>query len=674
MKTISLALLLFLVAALLVAAGAPRSGIDVSGMDTTCKPCQDFWQYANGNWVAKNPIPARYPVWGTMSVLAESNRERLHSILDAAAADKAAPAGSNERKIGDFYSTCMATDEIDRRGDSPIRPQLDRIAKISSVKDLGDVIVQLQQQGRIAPVGITASPDLKNSKQMIANVSAGALSLPDRDYYFKDDPKSKQIRDEFMKHVSRTMQLLGDKPEQADAEAKMILAFETSFAEATPTNVQRRDPYSRYHKMGFVEMSALTPNFDWRPLFAEFHVETSAPVNVTEPKLLERLNTQLTASPLDDWKNWLRWRVANSAAPLLSKPFFDEDFAFSSTVLNGVKEQLPRWQTCTNTIDRSMGEALGQVFVQKHFPPEAKRSMHELVENLRATLRQELDSADWITSETRKNAVAKLGAFASKIGYPERWRDYSGLKIVPDSYYENARAAAHFNQLYQLAKIGKPVDRNDWTMTPPTVNAYYNPTFNEIVFPAGILQPPMFDLAADDAANYGAIGAVIGHEMGHGFDDQGSKFDADGNLKNWWTDEDRKKFEQRTGCVIDEFNTLEVGDGLHHNGKLVVGEAMGDLGGLTLAYKAYSRSLQGKEAPVLDGFTGDQRFFLAFARVWAGTYRPEAARLRLNTDPHPLPKFRANGTLQNMPEFRKAFHCQAGDAMVRPPENECRLW
>jgi predicted metalloendopeptidase len=674
MRTISLVLLSFLVAALLVAAGAPRSGIDVTGMDTSCKPCQDFWQYANGNWVAKNPIPARYPAWGTMSVLAESNRERLHAILDHAAADKSAPAGSNERKIGDFYSSCMATGEIDQRGDEPVRPQLDRISKISSVKDLGNAIVQLQEQGRIGPVGIVAMPDFKNSKEMIANVSAGALSLPDRDYYFKDDPKSRQIREEFVKHASRMMQLLGDKPDQADGEARMILAFETSFAEVTPTNVQRRDPYSRYHKMPFQQMSALTPNFDWKPLFAEFHVDAPTAVNVTEPKLLERLNTQLTASPLEDWKNWLRWRVVNAAAPLLSKPFFDEDFAFNSTVLNGVKEQLPRWQTCTNTIDRSMGEALGQVFVQKYFPPEAKRRMSELVENLRATLREQLDSADWIASETKKNAVAKLGAFASKIGYPERWRDYSGLKIIPDSYYENARAAAHFNQLYQLAKIGKPVDRNDWTMTPPTVNAYYNPTFNEIVFPAGILQPPMFDLALDDAANYGAIGAVIGHEMGHGFDDQGSKFDAEGNLKNWWTDEDRKKFEQRTGCVIDEFNTLEVGDGLHHNGKLVVGEAMGDLGGLTLAYKAYHWSLQGKEAPVLDGFAGDQRFFLAFARVWAGTYRPEAARLRLNTDPHPLPRFRANGTLQNMPEFRKAFHCQAGDAMVRPPEKECRLW
>ncbi len=629
-------------------------------MDTTCKPCDDFWRYANGTWVDKNPIPARYSTWGTMSVIAEANRERLHAILDAAAANKSAPAGSNERKIGAFYSSCMATGEIDRRGAEPIRGDLDRIGKISSTKDLNTVVVELQQHGRIGPVGIMGSPDLKNSKQMIANIAVGGLSLPDRDYYFKDDAKSKQIREEFVKHVSRMMQLLGDKPEAADSEAKMILAFETSFAEATPTNVQRRDPYSRYHKMDFAGVSALTPNFDWKPLFVQFHLDTTAPINVTEPKLLEKLNTQIAASPLEDWKTWLRWRVVNASASLLSKPFFDEEFSFSSTVLTGVKEQLPRWQTCTMAVDRSMGDALGQLFVEKHFPPEAKRRMNELVENLRATLAEQLDAADWLTPETRKNALLKLNAFASKIGYPERWRDYSGLKIEPDHYFEDALAATQYNQLYQLAKIGKPVDRNDWGMTPPTVNAYYSPPFNEIAFPAGILQPPMFDMTADDAANYGAIGAVIGHEMGHGFDDQGSKFDAEGNLKNWWTEEDRKKFEQRAGCVIDEFNTIEVGDGLHHTGKLVVGEAMGDLGGLTLAYKAYQRSLRGKPAPpVLDGYTADQRFFLAFARVWAGQYRPEAARLRLNTDPHPLPKFRANGTLQNMPEFRKAFHCKA---------------
>jgi putative endopeptidase len=379
--------------------------------------------------------------------------------------------------------------------------------------------------------------------------------------------------------------------------------------------------------------------------------------------------------PLSDWKTWARWRIVSRAAEHLSKAFRDQDFHFSSTVLRGVKEQQPRWELCTNTLDRSLGDAVGQLYVRRYFPPEAKRRALELVENLRAALSEQLDSSEWLAAETRKNAVAKLAAFTAKIGYPDRWRDYSGVKIGRGSYFENVRAAALANRLYNLAKIGKPLDRNDWGMTPPTVNAYYNSLRNEIAFPAGILQPPFFDMSADDAINYGAIGAVIGHEMGHGFDDQGSKFDAEGNLKNWWTAEDRAKFEARAACVVEQFDTLDVGEGLRHNGKLVVGEALGDLGGLTLAYKAYQRSLRGKPAPpAIDGFTADQRFFLAFARGWAGQHRPEAQRLRLNTDPHPLYKFRANGTLQNMPEFHKAFHCQPGDPMVRPPDKQCKLW
>jgi putative endopeptidase len=396
---------------------------------------------------------------------------------------------------------------------------------------------------------------------------------------------------------------------------------------------------------------------------------------VEEPDFVKAFDHQLGAAPLADWKTWLRWRVTDGAASQLSKPFRDEEFHFRRTVLNGVKEQLPRWETCTEVIDRGMGDALGALFVEKYFPAESKRRVKEMVENLRATLGEELEKADWLAPETRKNAVVKLEAFFAKIGYPDRWRDYSAVKIERTSYFQNVRAAALNNRLYRVSKIGKPFDRNDWGMTPPTVNAYYSPVRNEIAFPAGILQPPFFDPLADDAVNYGAIGAVIGHEMGHGFDDQGSKFDADGNLKNWWTAEDRKKFDERAACVVNQFDTMDVGQGQHHNGKLVVGEAMGDLGGLTLAYRAYHRSLEGKpEPPVIDGFTADQRFFLAFARTWAAQYRPEAAQLRLRTDPHPLPKFRANGTLENMPEFQKAFHCKQGDPMVRPPEQRCKLW
>lgn len=651
---------------------AQKSGIHKEDLDPSCKPCEDFWRYAAGGWLDRNPMPARLARWGTMAVINEKNRERLKAILEEAAA---APAGApaHVKQMGDLYAGCMDTAAMDARGLEPLRADLERISKISSLDGLRAVLVDLQGIG-LAPGTLFALPDLKNSKEMIANIGAGGISLPDRDYYFREDPRSQKIREEFLRHVERMFVLMGEPQENAAAAAQKVMAFEKELAGSMLTNVQRRDPYARYHKMDLAGVNALTPNFDWKAVYRLFDLPETTPVNVSEPEFLKKLNAQMTAVPLEDWKTWLRWRLVKSASYMLSKPFRDEDFHFSSTVLTGVKEPLPRWQECANTVDRALGDSLGREFVARHFPPQAKKRMQELVENLRATLREELQKADWLTPETKKNAIAKLNAFYAKIGYPDRWRDYSGVTVRRDRFFESVRSATEFGRRYQISKIGKPIDRNDWGMTPPTVNAYYNPTMNEIAFPAGILQPPMFDMEADDAVNYGAIGAVIGHEMGHGFDDQGSKYDAEGNLRNWWTPEDRKKFEERTACVIEQFDTLDVGEGLRHNGKLVVGEALGDLGGLTLAYRAYKRSLKGKEGPALDGFTADQRFFLAFARVWATIDRPEAMRLRLNTDPHPLPRFRAIGTLQNMPEFHKAFGCKPGDPMVRPPEKQCKLW
>lgn len=651
---------------------AQKSGIHKEDLDPTCKPCEDFWRYAAGGWLDRNPMPARLARWGTMAVINEKNRERLRAILEEAAA---APAGAPAyvRQMGDLYAGCMDTAAMDARGMEPLRADLERISKISTLEGLRTVLVDFQMIG-LAPATLFARPDLKNSREMIANLGTGGISLPDRDYYFRDDPRSQKIREEFLRHVERMFVLMGEPQEQAAAAAQKVMAFEKELAGSMLTNVQRRDPYARYHKMDLAGVNALTPNFDWKAVYRLFDLPETTPVNVSEPEFLKKLNAQLTAVPLQDWKTWLKWRLVKSASYMLSKPFRDEDFYFSGTVLTGVKEPLPRWQECANLVDRALGDSLGREFVARHFPPQAKKRMLELVENLRATLREELQKADWLTEETRKNAIAKLNAFHAKIGYPDRWRDYSGLAVRRDRFFESVRSATEFGRRYQISKIGKPIDRNDWGMTPPTVNAYYNPAMNEIAFPAGILQPPMFDMEADDAVNYGAIGAVIGHEMGHGFDDQGSKYDAGGNLRNWWTPEDRKKFEERTACVIEQFDTLDVGEGLRHNGKLVVGEALGDLGGLTLAYRAYKRSLKGKEGPVLDGFTADQRFFLAFARVWATIDRPEAMRLRLNTDPHPLPRFRAIGTLQNMPEFHKAFGCKPGDPMVRPPEKQCKLW
>ena len=641
-----------------------HSGIDRTSLDPACKPCQDFWRYANGGWMDKNPIPARFPSWGPASVLSEETRAHLRDILES----------SKGTKVGSMYGACMDTAAIDAAGARPLQPHLDRVAAIGSPKELSAALVAAQGVSGVGPFTVQSEGDLKNSKDIILYVDSGGLSLPERDYYFKDDARSKQIREEFVKHAARMLELLGDKSEAAAAEAQTIMAFETRLADATKTAVQRRDLNSMYHKVDFAGLQAIAPDFDWKLLFKDLGVSTSAAINVTEPDFLKRFNEQLAAAPLADWKTWLRWRLLTGSAGRLAKPFFDENFHFRSTVLTGVTEQQPRWRTCTGVVDSGMGEALGELYVNKYFPPQSKQRARDLVENMRVTLGQQIQASDWLAADTKRNAMAKLNAFTAKVGYPDKWRDYSGLKVDPKSYFENSVAAARFERAYQMAKIGKPIDRGEWGMSPPTLNAYYNPLLNEIVFPAGILQPPFFDGQGDDATNYGAIGAVIGHEMGHGFDDQGSKFDAEGNMKDWWTAADQKSFGDRATCVVDQYDSIDIGGGLHHKGKLVVGEAMGDLNGLKLAYQAYHRALKGKPAPVIDDFTGDQRFFLAYARVWGSQSRPELVQLQINTDPHPIAKYRANATLQNMPEFRRAFECQATDAMVRPDEKSCKLW
>lgn len=654
-----------------MAAPPPKSGIDVDAIDKTCKPCDDFWRFANGAWLDKNPIPASRANWGTMSVMAEGNRERLRVILEAAALAKSAP-GSNEQKIGDLYGACMDTGRREALGVKPVQAELDQIGKVTTREELKALMVRFLRNGDPVPFGVMGGPDLKDTSRIVANVFVGGTSLPEREYYFRDDERTKKIRDEFVAHVERTLKLGGI---DAPGAGKTILAFETEAARVTKTIVERRDPYSRYNKLGLAELNVLSPSFDWALVLNTLQVPAGTALIVNDPNVVRHFEKELAGAPLETWKLWMQWRVLKSAASLLTDALEREDFEFDDRVLSGTKEMLPRWMRCTATVDRSLGDALGEVFVKKHFPPAAKKRMNELVENVRAALRGELENASWMDPETRKNAIAKLNSFQAKIGYPDRWRDYSKVTVERDNLAASLRSASLSRRAQQLAKIGRPVDRNDWGMTPPTVNAYYSPPMNEIAFPAGILQPPMFDMEADDAANYGAIGAVIGHEMGHGFDDQGSKFDFSGNLKNWWTVDDRKKFDARAQCVIDQFNTLDVGDNLRHNGRLVVGEALGDLGGVGIAYKAYKRSLRGQAAPpAIDGYTADQRFFLAFARVWGSQYRPEALRMQLQTNPHPVSRFRANGTLMNIPEFHAAFGCKAGDAMVRPPEKQCKLW
>lgn len=663
--------LLFL-AALSLAQTGTTSGIDRSGMDTTCKPCDDFWRYGNGTYVDKHPIPAQYARWGTFLILRDANAERMKTILDTASTNNA--ANGNERIVGDFYASCMNTRAIEAAGAGPLESDLRRIGAIHTRKDLIAELVSLEARGEINPDRVGGQPDLTDARQTIAAVQAGGLSLPDRDYYVRDDDRSKNIRSEFTQHAARMFALLGDSAGTASAEASTVLQFETVLANATLTNVQSRDPYLRFHKTDLAGLREMAPDYDWNAVFKSLGVAETIAINASQPDFLRAFDRQLKEAPLETWKTWLRWRIVNERAQYLSKNFYDEWFHFSKAVLTGVREQQPRWQICATEADSRLGDALGKLFVDKHFQPEAKRRMTQLVRNLRDSLRDELNEATWLEPETRKNAIRKLDAFQAHIGYPDKWRDYATVHINRNDYAASIDSAMSFNRRYALAQIGHKVDRGEMRMTTPTVNASYSPSTNVITFPAGILQPPFFMMDADDAVNYGAIGAVIGHEMGHGFDDEGSKYDADGNLKNWWTDEDRRKFESRAACVTNQFDAIDVGNGIRHKGKLVTGEAMGDLGGITLAYKAYHRSLNGKEAPVIDGFTGDQRFFLAFARIWADQSRPEQERLQVNTDPHPLSKFRANATLSNLPEFHKAFNCKQGDPMVRPADQQCRLW
>jgi putative endopeptidase len=660
-----------------VKAGAADSlaGFDLASLDRSVSACQDFNQFANGGWVAKNPIPAAYSRWGRFDQLSNSNTEQLHTILEGLAAQKNLKAGSNEQKLADFYESCMDEPSIEKAGYTPLEPELQRIASIKDLGGLEDEIARFHTYRIPAVFGFGAAQDFKNSSSVIAQVGQGGLGLPDRDYYTNSDDKSKQTRDEYAHHVARTFQLIGDDPDRAAAEAATVMSIETKLAENSLTRVQRRNPEANYHPMNKAQLIALTPDFDWGKYFREINLPETDKVNVGQPDFIKAADKLLTTIPVDDWKTYLRWHLVNASSPTLSSKFVEENFNFNGKYLTGAQEMQPRWKRCVGSTDRALGEALGQIYVQKTFTPAARARAQDMVKNLIAALRADLSTLSWMSDQTRQRAIAKLDAFIRKIGYPDKWRSYEAVQITRGAFYNNLVNASSFEVTRNLNKIGRPVDKTEWGMTPPTVNAYYNPSINEIVFPAGILQPPFYDPKADDAFNYGGIGAVIGHEMTHGFDDQGAKFDADGNLVQWWTDEDYKKFNARTDCVVKQFDSFVVEPGLNEQGKLVVGESVADLGGLTVAYKAYQKSLEGKpRPPVIAGFTPEQRFFLGWAQVWAGSIRPEAARLRVKTDPHPLDRFRVNAPLTNTPAFAEAFQCKVGDAMVRPPEERCQIW
>jgi len=649
------------------------AGFDFANLDRSASACADFNQFANGGWIAKNPIPGAYSVWGRFTQLDEQNTNVLHQILDDLLKKK--NLSGNEEKIADFYGSCMDEQKIEAEGAKPLESEMQRINQITDQLSLQDEIARFHAHRIPALFGFGAAQDFKDSTTIIAQAVQGGLGLPDRDYYLTDDAKSKQTRDEYMKHVARTFELVGDPADRSAAEADTVMKIETRLAEISATRIQRRKPEANYHPMLKHELIEMTPDFDWSRYFRGIGLPEIAKVNVGQPDFFKGADKLLVSIPVDDWKTYLRWHLVNAASNTLSAKFVEESFSFNGKYMLGTKEMLPRWKRCVASTDRALGEALGELYVKKTFTPQAKLRAQTMVKNLIEALRDDLTTLSWMSNETRTRAIAKLEAFTRKIGFPDKWRNYEALTVGKGPYYNNAVSAGEFDFKRNLGKIGKPIDRTEWGMSPPTVNAYYNPSMNEVVFPAGILQPPFYDPKADDAFNYGGIGAVIGHEMTHGFDDQGAKFDSNGNLVMWWTPDDFKKFSDRTNCVVNQFNGFEVEPGLHQKGELVVGESVADLGGLTVAYAAYQKSLQGKPRPKnINGFTPEQRFFLGWAQIWAQNIRPEAARLRNATDPHPLGRFRVNGPLSNMPAFAQAYQCKDGDAMVRPTDRRCQIW
>ena len=648
---------------------------DMANLDRSVSPCTDFHEFADGGWIKNHPIPAAYSRWGTFNILQEHNEDVLHSVLEDAAQNPKASTEANWQKIGDFYASCMNEAQIESAGAKPLEPDFDRINAIKDVPSLEAEIAALNKQGVDVALEFGSSVDFKNSSMEIAEADQGGLGLPDRDYYLKTDAKSKQIRDRYVAHVTNIFKLIGDNPSTAPVEAATVLSLETELAKASMKREDLRNPDNVYHMMTLDQVKTLMPHFSWTAYVTDIGAPHITSINIAQPDFFKALDSSLQQIPLSDWKTYLRWHLAHTYAASLPRAFVDENFAFYGKTLTGAQELQPRWRRCVRSADRQLGEALGQYYVKRAFPPEAKARALVMVKNLMAALRDDLQTLDWMSPATRKMAIVKLEAFNLKIGYPDKWRDYSGYKVTRDPYVEDMQRGNEFGTAYDLNKINKPVDRGEWDMTPPTVNAYYDPNKNEIVFPAGILQPPFFNPNADDAINYGGIGAVIGHEMTHGFDDEGAKFDAKGNLNNWWTPQDLKNFEARGDCIAKQFGSYSVEPGLNLNGKLVEGESIADLGGLTIAYRAFQATLKGKPTPPpIDGFTADQRFFLGFGQIWASNIRIEQARVYAATDPHPMDKYRVNGPVSNLPAFAQAFQCPAGSPMVRPADQRCRIW
>ena len=646
---------------------AETSTVDLASLDRTADPCGDFYQFACGGWMAGHPIPSDRSTWATFDELQDRNNQKLRQILEEA---QARPTDET-RKIGDYYASCMDETGIDARGVMPLRAELDRIASLKNRAGLPSLLAMLHPIGTAAFFFTASSPDIDDASVQLAGIYPAGLGLPDRDYYFRDDARSVELRQKYVEHIGRMFQLLGATADQASARAAAVMRVETEIARPQLDVVARRDPAKVNHKMKVADLQALTPQFKWQEYLKGIGAPPFAKVNVTQPEYLQALDRLLSTMSLDDVKEYLRWHLVHANATVLPTAFVNENFRFYGTALQGTPELRPRWKRCVDYTDGDLGEALGNAYVAKNFGPQAKADTLAMVEAIEAALQQDVNTVTWMSEDTRKEALKKLHAVAHKIGYPDKWRDYSKLRIVRGDALGNSQRANTFDFRRAIDRIGKRVDHDEWGMTPPTVNAYYNPTENNINFPAGILQPPFYRGGGDRPTNFGAAGVVVGHELTHGFDDQGRKYDANGNLHDWWTSDDGKKFESRAQCFVEEYDGFKIDDA-KVNGKLTLGENTADNGGVRLALAAYLATAATRPDQTVDGFTPEQRFFIGYAQVWCENARPEAVRLRVQTNPHSPGRFRTNGVVSNTPEFAKAFSCKPDAPMVRA--NACRVW
>jgi len=653
---------------------SPRKYIDPANMDLSVKPGNDFYQYASGTWVKNNPVPAKETRWGTFNELREFNAQAVRGLVEAAAADKKAPTGSLTKRVGDFYAAAMDSLTIEKLGYTPIKADLEKIKQINSIQSLLEHTAYMRTSGIGAGMfGFSVGQDRKNVTKYLVNISQGGTTLNDRDIYLNDDPRSQKIKAAYNVYMTKLFSLVGNSEAESKQKAETVFKIEKALAQAQMSRIEMRDQYKTYNKLTVAEFSKITPNINWKTLIPKFKVTGQDTVLVNSKSFFEKLDGMLTSVPLADWKTYLEWNILKSSANNLSSPFVNASFAFTQAQ-TGQKIATPRWQTMSSLTDRTIGELLGQLYVAKYFKPDAKVRMDQMIVNLRKAFEIRINGLEWMSDATKKKALEKLHAFTPKVGYTTKWQTYNGLIINRGTYFQNLRNAGVWGYNENISRLGKPVDRTRFGMTPPTVNASYSPTMNEIVFPAGILQFPFFDPNADDAVNYGGIGAVIGHEMSHGFDDTGSQYDKDGNLKNWWTDEDRAKFNEKTKALELQFNAYTVVDTIHVLGKLTMGENIGDLGGLNAAYTAFKMTKQGQGNEKIDGFTPDQRFFLSWAQVWRGNILPDAAAQLIKTDPHSPGPYRTIGAPVNMDAWYKAFDIQPGDKLYKKPEDRIRLW